>query len=50
MTRSVCFTLFSKFLFFIDVINTESVYVQLTDKEIQYLEEPYKPKDISGHT
>jgi hypothetical protein len=31
------------------VIITESVHVKLTDEEILYLEEPYRPKDIVGH-
>ena len=50
MTRSVCLGLFSKHQFFVDVIITESVHVKLTDEEIRYLEEPYRPKDITGHT
>ena len=48
-TISMFFSLSSPRHFFAHVIITESVHVKLTDEEIRYLEEPYKPKGVIGH-
>lgn len=49
MTRSVRFARYLHPRFHVRVIVTESVHVMLTDEEIRYLEEPYKPRVIIGH-
>ena len=35
---------------FINKVNIEGVHVELTEEEIKYLEEPYQPQSIIGHT
>ena len=53
MTPSVCLVCSFRVHFLVNewnAITTESVHVKLTDEEIRYLEEPYRPKEIIGHS
>ena len=32
-----------------ELVNPDAVDIKLTEEEIKYLEEPYKPTEIFGH-